>query len=235
MTRPDAGLGHPRVYCVARASRPPRLADDWDDPIWRDAAPAVIDQFHRTSRGERPRAEAKLLYDATALYLQYRVRERHAVSRCLQRQGPVSNDSCVELFAQPVPGPGQGYFNFEVNCGGTLLTHYQRAGWAGRNRVADAWLDRIGVYHTMPRRVALPCPDLVTWRVALRIPLALMAAYVGPIEREQWRPAPGVRWRANWYKCGFYGRGRGHWASWSSIGRRRDFHQPARFGTLVFE
>ncbi len=230
-----AAPAQPRCYHVARAVETPRLTDDWDEGAWRQATVAKIDQLHLHSRSELPEAAAKLLYDDEALHLQFRVRERHVISRCTQRQGAVSRDSCVEFFVQPGEARNCGYFNFETNCGGTLFAHYQRASWTGHRPVADAWLDRIGIYHTMPRRIstAWSRPEPMTWRIGLRIPLALIEAYAGPLG--PLRPARGVRSRANWYKCALLRRWVGHWSAWSAIGAWRNFHQPDRFGTLVFD
>lgn len=229
--------GHARpIYEVARASRPPHLTDDWLDGPWRDAVVAKIDHFHPGSHpDDRPQAEAKLLYDEQAVYAQFLVRECSPICRITQRQGNVSQDSCVELFVQPGNGEtiGQGYLNFEMNCGGTLLTHHQSCGWArGRQKIADYWLDRIGVHHTLPRRIVRPMPGEVTWRIGLSVPLTLIEAYAGPLGER--RPGPGVIWRANLFKCVKALPDKYHWASWSSIGPMRDFHQPGRFGTLKF-
>lgn len=232
-----ADLPHPPPHRIVRAARPPGLADDWEAPVWRDAVAAPIDRFHRKSRGDRPEAHAKLLYDDAALYVQFRVCERHVISRRTQRQASVSSDSCVELFIQPGAALEHGYFNFEVNCGGTLLAHFRHPDATSFQPLADPWLDRIGLYHTMPRRVrphrAPAHRDPVTWRITLTIPLTLIEAYAGPLHER--RPAPGVRWRANWYTCAWVHRRQRHWASWAPIGRMCDFHQPRRFGILAFE
>ena len=41
-----------------------------------------------------------------------------------ERDGPVSNDDCVEVFIAPDPEQVKSYFNFEINCGGTMLLYY---------------------------------------------------------------------------------------------------------------
>ncbi|MDA0991466.1 MAG: carbohydrate-binding family 9-like protein, partial [Verrucomicrobia bacterium] len=48
------------------------------------------------------------------------------------------------------------------------------------------------------------------------------------------RPAPGVSWRSNLYKCGD-ATSHPHWLTWSPIDRPKpDFHVPDQFGTLTF-
>jgi hypothetical protein len=66
------------------------------------------------------------------------------------------------------------------------------------------------------------------WWLQYFVPLALFERYVGPIGD----PA-GQRWRANFYKCGDQ-TARPHWASWAPIGEALNFHQPDKFGELVF-
>ena len=98
------------------------LDEPWDSPHWQAAEEARIEHFHADSSLHRPAAAAKLLYDAANLYLHFRVEDRYVVAKYTQFQDPVCRDSCVEFFVQP--RPIGGYFNFEVNCAGTLLCYY---------------------------------------------------------------------------------------------------------------
>ncbi len=71
------------------------------------------------SSAHHPETRFRVLHDGVALYLQFRVEDAHVRSVQTEYQGPVYTDSCVEFFVQPVTG--KGYFNFEINAGGTLL------------------------------------------------------------------------------------------------------------------
>jgi hypothetical protein len=47
-------------------------------------------------------------------------------------------------------------------------------------------------------------------------------------------PAPGVRWRANFYKCAEHN-SHPHWLMWAPIDfPKPNFHLPEFFGTLEF-
>ena len=149
--------------------------------------------------------------------------------RCLHSgfQAPVYEDSCVELFIQP--RPDKGYFNFEFNCGGTLLASYVTDPTRINGRVAGAtplspeegW--QVAVYGSLPPIVEQEIEEEVTWPLEFAIPFVLFNAYVGdPGEME------GREWRGNLYKCGDKTT-HPHWASWSPL-RERNFHAPRDFG-----
>ena len=83
----------------------------------------------------------------------------------------------------------------------------------------------------MPKIVDPEIAKPTTWTVEYRIPLDLLAKYYPKAVK----PAPGVTWRANFYKCGD-DTSHPHWLSWSCVDRPKpDFHAPTSFGTLVFK
>jgi hypothetical protein len=162
----------------------------------------------------------------------FRVEDRWVRCVHLDYQSPVYRDSCVELFAEPVPG--RGYFGFEVSCGGGLLLSHildpaRVPGGFADFAPVDAALGRaVEVVTSLPGRTEPERAEPLVWTAALRIPFSLFEALAGA-------PAPraGQVWRANLFKCADDS-SHPHWASWSPIGERLDFHQPARFGELVF-
>src|SRR5438034_263751 len=109
-------------YSIRRMAVESPLSVDWDSPAWRPIAPLSVDQFHPAGSEHRPLTEAKLAYTPDALYALFRVRDRYVKSLATHYQEMVCNDSCVELFVQPKKD--RGYFNFELNCGGTMLLYY---------------------------------------------------------------------------------------------------------------
>ena len=153
--------------------------------------------------------------------------------RCLHSgfQAPVYEDSCVELFLQP--RPDKGYFNFEFNCGGTLLASYVTDPTRIDGRVAGAtplsreegW--QVAVYGSLPPIVEHETEDEVTWLLEFAIPFVLLNTYVGNLGEME-----GREWRGNLYKCGDKTT-HPHWASWSPL-RERNFHAPRDFGLLRF-
>ncbi len=219
-------------YLIQRATTSVDLVDDGSRSLWSNTDPLHVADFHPDSSAHHPVTEARALYDAERLFILFTVADRYV--RCVhdQNQQRVCEDSCVEFFVEP--RAGLGYFNFEVNCGGTILANHITdptrvdGKVASAIRIDDEWLARIEIAHSMPSIVEPENVESVEWRVALSIPFDLFAAHLGPLGN----PA-GQTWRANFYKCGD-ATSHPHWASWAPIGERLDFHQPDRFGEITF-
>ncbi len=109
-------------YTVRRTPEPPTLDGDWDSPTWGRSETGLIGHFLPNSSDHRPLVRFRILYDAAWVYLLFRVEDRFV--RCVQTEfnGAVCRDSCTEFFVEP--RPDRGYFNFEVNCGGTMLCYH---------------------------------------------------------------------------------------------------------------
>ena len=203
------------VYRVRRTEEPPSFTGNWSGGAWAAAEPLRVEHFHPAGSEHRPKTEAKILYDAAHLYVFFRVNDRFIRAVADSFQGPVCADSCVEAFFSP--REDGGYFNFEMNCGGTLLLYYiedprrTEEGFARFTPVAAEQVAGMRIYHSLPARVA----------------------YLGKTVDPSDQPAGG-RWRGNFYKCGDE-TSHPHWASWSPIGEELNFHCPEHFGILEFE
>lgn len=215
-------------YVIRRADQRPSLNDGWVDP---QLPTLEVNQFHAESSDHRPRTRARVLYDDAGLYVFFDVQDRYVLSQVTEHQGNVCRDACVEFFVQPKPD--KGYFNFEVNCGGTVLLHYTIRRVPGEPAKATLlgpeWIEQLKVFHTMPKVVDPEIAGPVGWRIAYFVPFALFEAYVGPVT-----PVAGTTWRANFYKCAS-SCSHPHWASWSPIGEKLSFHRPETFAPIVFD
>jgi hypothetical protein len=220
-------------YLIRRAGALPRITADWNHPAWQTLPSLSIDQFHPESSDHRPQTRAKLAYTPDALLAIFHVRDRYVKSLCTQYQEMVCNDSCVELFIQPKEN--RGYFNFELNCGGTMLLYYiedaTRVGgtFAKYTKVSPEHAAMVEVASSMPKQVTEEIESPVDWSLAVRIPFAVMESYVGSIGE-----IPGQIWHGNLYKCGDQ-TSHPHWANWAPIGEELNFHQPRRFERLAFD
>jgi hypothetical protein len=208
------------------------LDEPWDGPKWSAAEEARIDNFHTASSAHRPAVAAKLMYDVANLYLRFRVEDRFVVAKHAEFQNPVWRDSCVEFFVQPrMTG---GYFNFEINCGGALLSYYiedwtrSADGFAKFTPISAEHGRQIRITHSLPSLVMPERQEPTEWRVACAIPLEVLEAYAGPLG-----PLAGQTWRGNFFKCADDS-SHPHWASWAPIGEELNFHQPKYFGSLRF-
>jgi len=219
-------------YNVLSVPRALELQKEWDSIVWQQAPALPIAAFRPESTGHRPQTEAKLLYSPAALHGFFRVRDRYV--RCVhtQFQQPVYQDSCVEFFVQPKPDGG--YFNFEFNCGGTMLASYivdptrVEHGFKNFTRMTGEQGSRVGIYHSLPEPVVEPeITADITWFIEFSLPFTLLEQYAGPLGEIQ-----GQVWRANFYKCGD-ATSHPHWAAWSPVDEL-NFHLPRCFGKILF-
>lgn len=221
------------VYHFHRVAKAPSLEPTVGVPAegWQKAETASIELFHPKSGPIRPRTYFRGLYDKHNLYIRFDVMDEFVKITRTKRNSDVCMDNCVELFIQPTPSPT--YFNFEVNGGGTMLLY--RITDPRRNKfkrfrdfgpVATEWADQVEIRHSLPETVRKAIKEPIAWTVAYRIPLALFASELGSVSL-----AKGDVWHGNLFQCG----GSDHWAMWSDVGRRLDYHQPKKFGTFLFD
>ena len=221
-------------YRIERARTTPELKGLWEGPAWGRAPALAVSNFHPRSLSRHPKTEAKAVYTADAVYVHFQVNDAHVYCVHQNPQDSVCRDSCVEFFVKP--RADKGYFNFEINCGGTMLLYYiwdqsiqpGGGGFNGRESVAPEWFDQVTIYHSMPRRVDPPVAEPTTWRIEFRIPRAVLEHYVGPLG-----DFAGQTWRANFYKCGG-DTAFDHWVAWSPV-EILNFHQPDKFAPIAFE
>lgn len=203
-----------------------------DDALWSRADTLEVASFRPESSEHRPRTRARLLHDGARLLGLFEVEDRYV--RCVHTgfQDPVYEDSCVEIFLQPTPD--RGYLNFEMNCGGALLsTHITDprrvpGGFAAFTKLTEDDAELVSICSDQPPVVEPEVETPLGWELSFAIPATLLERYVGPLG-----PLPGQTWRANLFKCGDR-TSHPHWASWSPVDAL-NFHLPHCFGTLRFE
>lgn len=207
----------------------------WDGDAWKDIQELRIDSFHARTGTHRPDTRVKMVYDTSStLHLLYRVNDCYVRSVHTERQTFVYLDSCVEFFVWPQSTTG--YFNFEMNCGGTLLCKYYADAIgipAARQKASryleTEFLDKVLVRSTMPPVVDPEIAEPTTYFVRLTMPLSVLEAKVSTLA-----PLAGQTWRANFFKCGDK-TSHPHWGAWNPTGEALSFHQPTKFGELIFE
>ncbi len=222
-------------YTINRAAKAPSLNPAQGVPAkgWNGAEVGVISKWHKASGPIRPATLFRVLYDDRNLYVRFDVLDQFVQVVKKNLNDNVCEDSCVEFFVQPAPGPT--YFNFEINGGGTMLLYRitdaartERDGqtvFKDYGKVDPAWAAQVEIHHSLPALVAEPIAQPISWTVAYRIPLALFTAYIGKCAAQK-----GDVWRGNFFKCG----ASGHYGMWRDIGEELNYHQPDKFGNLVF-
>ncbi len=181
------------------------------------------------SSDHTPTVKFRVLRGQKFLYVRFDVNDRYVRSVQTEFNSPVCTDSCVEFFVEPKPG--RGYFNFEINAGGTLLCSHivdptrTPNGLAKFTALTPDECRTVEIISTMPRTVDPEITDPIQWSVRYRIPLAIFEQHIGEVDFDH-------PWRANFYKCGDK-TSHPHWLSWSPV-TALNFHLPECFGTLEF-
>ena len=133
----------------------------------------------------------------------------------------------------PLPD-SEAYFNFEVNCGGTMLLYrcpstVEREAGEGTVNVSAADGLTIAIAHSLPHIVEPEIAEPTTWTVEYHVPFSLFASYFGADT-----PTSGTRWKGNFYKCGDL-TSHPHWGSWAPVHTETpSFHQPSFFQPIDF-
>lgn len=215
-------------YTVRPATAPLGSPDaSWDRPLWQSADTLDITRFSWEDSGHRPVVQARLLYDEAWLGIIFRVEDQYVRAVARNFQDGVCTDSCVEFFVSPLPD-SEAYFNFEVNCGGTMLL-FRCESRRDNAEVADEDGATIAMAHSLPKIVEPEIAEPTTWTVEYHIPHSLFAKYF-----ESAIPTAGTQWRANFYKCGDK-TSHPHWGSWAPVDTPRpDFHRPEFFQPILF-
>jgi hypothetical protein len=231
-TRRDA----PMKYTIHRASKPLGKPEaGLKCSLWARAEELHITHYQRQDSGHRPPTRARALYDDHFLALIFSVEDRYVRAVAENWNDMVCKDSCVEFFVAPSADPDQdSYFNFEVNCGGTMLLYRcpsTAEGATGAERLhldpADGAL--IHIASTLPKVIEPEITEATAWHVEYHVPWSLFDKHFGVPA-----PASGTVWRGNFYKCGDH-TSHPHWGSWAPMDSPQPgFHQPAFFQLLHF-
>ncbi len=213
-------------YRIHRAGGLVGLVGGVDGSAWATAAVGRVARMPWQD-GPAPSTTFRVLCDSEAIYVQFHCVDLAIAARATELNGPVWQDSCVEMFITLAGLRGGEFVNFEANCCGTFLLGYG----AGRDDRRLIWPDLaagIAVATSVPGPTKMPAPGDRSWWLAARIPFAVLAAFVGrPIG-----PTSGDVWHGNFYRCGGPA---DPYACWSQIDSPRpDFHRPDSFGRLCF-
>ena len=217
-------------YKVQKISIQPEINAVWDKLPWTGIEPLQIKHYMGDKPEHFPFTQAKMAYDNAAVYIIFRVEDRYVKALADKNQGPVYLDSCVEFFFSPENDIKEGYFNLEMNCGGTMLFHHQMEPRTSQTLISEAHIQQVEVAHTLPEIVDPEIETDTTWIVEYRIPFSVLSNY-----HSFPSPEAGTVWRANFYKCADE-TSHPHWLTWAPVDfPKPNFHLPQYFGILEFQ
>ena len=217
------------IYEVLPCKKEIKIDADWNKPVWKESRAIKLENYMGEKPEHFPAVEMKMRYDNNNIYVIFKVDDRYVRAIAKETNGRVWEDSCVEFFFTPGPDTRSGYFNLETNCIGTFLLQYHNRIANNDGFVSSKHNKGIEIKSSIDFSVEEEYTDPLTWYLEYRLPVEFLKYYL-PFEQ----PAPGVKWRANFYKCGDK-TSHPHWLTWAPVDfPQPKFHLPEFFGTIVF-
>ena len=166
-----------------------------------------------------PEVEFHIAHSDKAFAVYFKVEESHVRAVSLEANGPVWEDSCVEIFlANPA---GEGYFNFETNCIGTSLAAKRRSK-TDADMFGEELMAQIRTVGSLPHEAIDSKGEGQTWTMLKIIPFSVLGIDKTPASL-----------KGNFYKCGDCCE-QAHFLSWSPIDLPApNFHCPEFFGEIT--
>lgn len=214
-------------YTICRTACPIAVDGCLGEPAWRAAQEVGPFQFPWYHGGERETTSVRLLWDDQFLYAGYVVRDKHISARFTERDQPVYEDDCVELFTAPNPQRPEAYFNFEMNARAVLLDqHHPHGRFSGLDHEWNS--HGVQVATQLHGTLNDDRDEDARWTLEVAIPWSNFRGVA-----EHLPPQPGDQWRLNLNRCG--GETNPQYSQWSpSVTEKPDFHRPETFGTVIF-
>ena len=166
-----------------------------------------------------PQVSFHVAHSDKAFAVFFKVKESHVRAVSLEANGPVWEDSCVEIFlANP---EGEGYFNFETNCIGTSLAAKRRSK-TDADMFGPELMSQIRTVGSLAHEAIDSKGEGQEWTMLKIIPFSVLGIEKAPASL-----------KGNFYKCGDCCE-QVHFLSWSPIDLPApNFHCPEFFGEIT--
>jgi hypothetical protein len=218
------------IYSVRSSDRSPAIDADWNKKFWKKTDVIHLKNHMGEIPSHFPQTQVKLKYDSNNIYVIFRVKDHYVRAVAKETNGRVWEDSCVEFFFTPGPDVTLGYFNLEVNCKGIFLLQYHKNNGKDQGFVEIMDAGQIEISHSLGQNVENEIMEPLTWCIEYKIPFSILSKYI-----KTDKPEPGIRWRANFYKCGDK-TSHPHWLTWAPVNYPAPrFHLPEFFGWIEFK
>jgi hypothetical protein len=224
-----AKLNGGTIYCVQQLQKRMQIDANWNKKEWQKAEILSINNIMGDQPDYMPSVCAKLLYDSAHLYIIFSVKEKSLNAKVKEINGPVWQDACVEFFFAPDTLFPERYFNLEINAIGVPLMHFNKVAKDSVIDLAVEDIKKITIAHSFIYVDEKEIQSQVKWSLEYKLPLAILEKYATIT-----KPAPGVQWKANFYKIAHLS-SQPHYLSWSHVPGEVDMHLPQFFGKLGFK
>lgn len=211
-------------YIVKKFDGKLEINSDWNKKEWEGIKPFSLTNAMGELPELLPNTKVKLMYDDKYIYVIFKVEDKFVRSVNREINSPVSNDSCVEFFFTPDTDDSLGYFNLEVNAGGTPLFRFQKERNIGKVEIDLEDIKSIKIAHSLPEVVEPEILEPTTWTVEYQIPINMLEKYFNIV-----KPTSGVTWKVNFYKCADE-TSNPHYLTWNKVENEiPNFHLPEYF------
>lgn len=219
------------LYVCKKVNEKLTLTGKLNDPLWQTAKIVPLNDAI-TGKPGRFATNMRVLYDDRYLYVGFSCEDDYIWGTVTERDGPIWDEECVELFLNPANTIHQ-YYEINVSPKNVIYDSVIL-----NNRTPDKPLepfigfpqwDAEGLKTAVHVAGQLDKPDGAQhWTAELAVPFAvLFGAKNKP-------PQNGDVWRANFYRIDSPEKGNREHYAWSPTGKAA-FHLPWRFGFLRFE
>jgi|TARA_B110000438_G_scaffold269127_1_gene285255 hypothetical protein len=195
-----------------------------DEAAWEAAVDVGAFEFPWWEAGEKEQTRARLLWDDEYLYVSFVCDDAYISGVHTERDSPVYDDDCVEVFTSPNPAQLKKYFNVEMNVLGASLEHLHPEGPGTKSD----WDPEVKIATTVDGTLNDDTDRDRHWVLEAAIPFSSFAEIAVNTP-----PLDGDEWRMNLNRLG--GKTNKQASQWSPGDPRKfSFHAPQYFGRVRF-
>jgi hypothetical protein len=217
------------VYLCKKIDKEIKISGRITDPEWKKAQKIKLVDNNTGGPAEQI-TEVRLLYSSSSLYISFYCEDDFIWGTYDERDSPIYNEECVEVFINPASCEHQ-YYEVNVSPKNTVfdaciltnrITQRENEGFTGLTEFNPDIKTKVhieGAFGT-PGKGRF-------WSVELAIPFKELFGAPNPI------PLPGDKWRMNLFRIDSPKQGNVRYYSWSPTGKI-NFHLPWKFGILQF-
>lgn len=221
---------HGPVYRCFKIDRDLVLTGEIDDPLWQ-AAPVVRLNNAVNGTPGRYATEVRMLYNNRYLYVAFRCEDDFVWSTLTERDSPIYDEECVEIFLCPTGNP-RLYYEINVSPLNTVFDAFilngrpiggERIRFTGlKDYTCEGLITKVFVTGKIGERGARG------WSAEYAIPFRSLAGSRSEV------PESGEQWFINLFRIDATSPTEREYDSWVPVGAV-DFHRPWCFGILKFD